>query len=123
MEGEWGTAGRADERGESEKGKYGMSAEDLVAVIRDLTIILFAMVSILAMVIVTVLGLLLYRKVAPTLDSAKATIKHTQEATSQLSEKLIKPLIGASTHTFTVGRVVAFILGLSRGKGGNKNGK
>lgn len=100
-----------------------MSAEDLVAVIRDLTIILFAMVGVLAMLTATVLGLMLYRKVAPTLDSAKATIKYAQDATSQLSEKVVKPLIGASTRTFTVGRVVAFILGLSRGKGGNKHGK
>ncbi|MFH1559861.1 MAG: hypothetical protein ABID84_00380 [Chloroflexota bacterium] len=94
-----------------------------VAVIRDLTIILFAMVGVLAMVIATVLGLLVYRKVAPTLDSAKATMKQAQEAISQLSEKVIKPLIGASTLSYTAGRVVAFILGLSRGKGGKKNGK
>ena len=100
-----------------------MSAGDLVAVIRDLTIILFAVVCMLTMLTATVMGLLLYRKVAPTLDSAKATIKHAQEATSQLSDKVVKPLVSTSTRTFTVGRVVAFILGLSRGKGGNKNGK
>jgi len=100
-----------------------MSAADLVAVIRDMAIIFFAMAGVLAMLIATVLGLLLYRKVAPTLDSAKATIKYAQEATSQLSEKVVKPLVSTSTRTFTVGRVVAFILGLSRGKGGNKNGK
>ena len=100
-----------------------MSAGDLVAVIRDLTIILFAVVCVLTMLTATVMGLLLYRKVAPTLDSAKATIKHAQEATSQLSDKVVKPLVSTSTRTFTVGRVVAFILGLSRGKGGNKNGK
>ena len=84
---------------------------EVVAVIRDLTIILFAMVGLLVMLVATVLGLLLYRKVSRTLDSAKSTIKHAQEA------------IGASTRTFTVGRVVAFILGLSRGKGGKNNGK
>ncbi|MDP6102963.1 MAG: hypothetical protein QF579_06665, partial [Dehalococcoidia bacterium] len=93
------------------------------AVIRDLTIILFAVVCMLTMLTATVMGLLLYRKVAPTLDSAKATIKHAQEATSQLSDKVVKPLVSTSTRTFTVGRVVAFILGRSRGKGGNKNGK
>ena len=96
---------------------------DVVAVIRDLSIILFIGVGTSVLLLTTVLGLLLYRKVAPILDSAKATIKYTQEATSQLSEKVVKPLIGASTRTFTVGRVVAFILGLSLGKGGNKNGK
>ena len=100
-----------------------MDAEALVAVIRDLTIILFAMVGVLVMLIATVLGLLVYRKVAPTLDSAKATMKHAQEATAQLSEKVVKPLIGTSTLAYTTGRVVAFILGLSRGKGGRNDGK
>ena len=103
-----------------------MDAEALVAVVRDLTIILFAMVGVLAMLIAMFLGLLLYRKVAPTLDSAKATMKNTQEATAQLSEKVVKPLIGSSTLALTAGRVVAFILGLSRGtrgKGGKNNGK
>ncbi len=100
-----------------------MDAEELVAVVRDLTIILFTMVGVLAMLIATFIGVLLYRKVAPTLDSAKATMKNTQEATAQLSEKVVKPLIGASTLTFSAGRVVAFILGLSRGQGGRKNGK
>ena len=100
-----------------------MDAEELVAVVRDLTIILFAMIGVLAMLVATVVGLLLYRKVAPTLDSAKATMKNTQEATAQLSEKVVKPLIGASTLALNAGRVVAFILGLSRGKGGRNNGK
>jgi len=100
-----------------------MDAEELVALIRDLTIILFAMVGVLALLTTAVLGLLLYRKMAPALDSAKATMKNTQEVTSQLSEKVVKPLIGASTMTYSAGRVVAFILGLSRGKGGRKNGE
>jgi hypothetical protein len=104
-------------------GELGMNAESLLAVIRDLTIILFAMVSVLAMLAATIMGLSIYRKVAPTLDAAKATVKNAQEATSELSEKVVKPLVGASTRTFTAGRVVAFILGLSQGKRGNKNGK
>ena len=100
-----------------------MDAAELVALIRDLTIIFFAMVGVLAMLIVAILGLLLYHKVAPTLDSAKTIMKHTQEVTSHLSEKVVKPLIGASTMTYSAGRVVAFILGLSRGKEGRKNGE
>ena len=100
-----------------------MEAEELVAVIRDMTIILFTMVGVLTMLLATVLGVLLYRKIAPTLDSAKTTIKNTQDVTAQLSEKVVKPLIGSSTLAYTSGRVVAFILGLSRGKGGKNNGE
>lgn len=100
-----------------------MGVEDLVAVIRDLTVIVFATVGVLTMLIATTIGLLFYRKVAPTIDSAKATMKNTQEATSQLSDKIVRPLINASAMSYSAGRVVAFILGLSRHKGGNSDGK
>lgn len=100
-----------------------MGAEDLVAIIRDLTIIVFTIVGVLAMLVTTTIGLLLYRKLAPTIDSARATMKSTQEATSQLSDKIVRPLISTSTMAYSAGRVIAFILGLSRHKGGKSNGK
>jgi len=78
---------------------------------------------VFTMLTATIMGLYIYRKVAPTLDAAQTTVKNAQEVTSQLAEKVVKPLIGTSTRTFTAGRIVAFILGLSRGQGGNKNGK
>ena len=109
--------------GMSKKEHYRMDAEELVAVVRDLTIIVFAMIGVLVMLVATVIGLLLYKKISPALDSAKATLKNTQEVTAHLSEKVVKPLMGTSSMTFNAGRVVAFILGLSRGKGGRKNGK
>ena len=99
-----------------------MGAEDLVAVIRDLSIIVFTTIGVVTMLVTTTIGLLLYRKMAPTIDSARATMKSTQEATSQLSDKVVKPLISASTMAYSAGRVVAFILGLSRNKGGKSNG-
>ena len=100
-----------------------MDTAEFVAVVRDLTIIMFTMVGVLGMTIVIIIALLLYRKIAPTLDSAKTTMKTAQEISSQLSEKVLKPLIGASTMSYTAGRVVGFVLGLLRGKGGKKNGK
>ena len=100
-----------------------MDAEGLVALIRDLTIILFAMIGVLVLVLGTLLGWLLYRKVVPILDSTKAVTKQAQEASSLISEKVVKPMVAASTFSYSAGRIVGFILGLSRGKGGRKDGK
>ncbi len=100
-----------------------MDTQEIVGLVRDLTIILFAMLGMLVMLTAAIVGLLLYRKVAPTLDSAKEAAKRTQEATTQLSDKVIKPMLSASTSAYSVGRIVAFIIGLSKGKGERKNGR
>ena len=95
---------------------------ELVALIRDLTFILFAGVAMLVLFLATALGVLLYRKIAPILDSAKTTAKQAEELSSQLSEKVVKPLISGSAFAYSAGRVIGFILGLSKGKGGRNNG-
>ena len=59
----------------------------MVELFQDLAIVLFSMFGILAMLMVAIQGLLLYGKVAPTLDSAKWSAKRTREATSQLSKR------------------------------------
>ena len=100
-----------------------MSATEIIQLVRDLTIIFFAMAGVLVMLVATIVVLLLYRKVSPTLDSARATAKRAQEATDELSEKFIKPMVNASTLAYTTGRVMGVIAGLSQGKGDRKNGK
>ena len=100
-----------------------METSEFIGVIRDLAIILVATVGLLVLMATTVMGFMLYRKVSPLLDSTKATMKQTQEATSLLADNFIKPLIGASAFAFTTGRVVGFILGVSKGKGGSRNGR
>ena len=87
-----------------EREKKGMDAAELIAVIRDLTIILFAGVGVLVLLLLTVWGLRAYRKVKHIQDSARATVKQAQEA----------------SLPYNAGRIVAFIMGLSKGKGGGK---
>lgn len=100
-----------------------MEASEFIGIIRDLAIIVVAVVGLLVLMAATIMAFLIYRKVAPLLDSTKATMKQTQEATSLLSDKFVKPLIGASAFAFTTGRVVGFILGVYKGRGGSKNGR
>ena len=100
-----------------------MEASEFIGIIRDLAIIVVAVVGLLVLTAITIMAYLIYRKVSPLLDSTKTTMQQTQEATSLLSEKFVKPLIGASAFAFTTGRVVGFILGVSKGRGGSKNGR
>ena len=100
-----------------------MEATEFIGIIRDLAIIIVAVVGLLVLMAVTIMAFLIYRKISPLLDSTKATMKQTQEATSLLSDKFVKPLIGASAFAFTTGRVVGFILGVSKGKGASRNGR
>ena len=94
-----------------------------VALVRDLSIILLAMLGVLLLVSGSIVAWLTYRKVSPILDSTKETMKQAQEVSTMVSEKLVKPMIGKSAPAFSAGRVVAFLIGLSKGKGGSKDGK
>jgi|GEM_PF-1261251 hypothetical protein len=99
-----------------------MEEAELVALLRDLSLIMFSGVAVLSIIILTVLGILLYRKLSPVLDASKATAKKAEELSSKLGEILDKPLSGVSNLAYTTSRVLSFILGITRGKGGNGNG-
>ena len=106
-----------------------MGVEEFLAVMRDFAIILFSLVTVLAIIIGSVTIFLVYRKISPILDDAKKTIRQTQEATSHLSENVVKPLrflapiVGTSTLALTVGRIITLILGRSNRKRGDSDGK
>ena len=68
--------------------------------------------------------LILYRKVATILDSAKRTLKSTEDIVSTVSNRVARPAAVGSGAAFGAGKVVAFLLGLSRrSKGGKNDGK
>ena len=60
--------------------------------------------------------------VRKTARKPKATAKKAEELSSKLGEILDKPLSGVSNLAYTTSRVLSFILGITRGKGGNGNG-
>ncbi len=95
-----------------------MDAPELVAFLRDLSLIMFAWVAVLSLLTVTVLVILLYRKLSPVLDSSRIAAKNAEELSSKLGEKLDRPLNGISSLLSTSSRLLSFIFGISRGKGG-----
>ena len=90
---------------------------------QDLVICIFGVMATVAMIVVTILLVSLYRKSRNVLQSVEATSNNIQEITSSLRKKFISPIAG----------VGAFIQGMYKGieaidkifckkKGGKNNG-
>ena len=60
---------------------------------RDLAIIILVIVAAGALVVITVLAILLYRRVKSILDPAKAIARAVQQISSYVSEEVIKPVV------------------------------
>ena len=76
--------------------------------IRDIAFL----VILLAVLIIT---LVLYSKLSSVLNSARRTLKGTEEIVSAVS-KLARPAAAGTGTAFGVGKVAAFLFGLSRRK-------
>ena len=90
-------------------------AAEIIAVIRDIAFIVLLLVTL-------VMGVVLVRKVSSVLNSAKRTAKGVEDMMSTVSGSLVKPATAGSGVAFGAGKILAFILGLSRRKkkqGGN----
>ena len=93
-------------------------AAEIIAVIRDIAFI----VILLAMLVVLVVAVVLVRKVSSVLNSAQRTAKGVEDMMSTVSGSVVRPAAAGSGVAFGAGKVLAFILGLSRRKkkqGGN----
>ena len=94
-------------------------AAEWLAMIRDIVLLL-----LLSMAIVAVL--ILYRKVASVVDSAKRTMKSAEEIVSAVSDKVVKPATAGSGVASGAGKVAAFLWGFKgrrRKKGGSDDGQ
>ena len=99
-----------------------MSVADLgeiVGVIRDIAFLLVLVVTLLAVVI-------LFRKGSTVLDSARRTLEDAEDIVSTVAGKVVRPAVASSGIAFGAGKVVSFLLGLSRKRrkrGGRSNGE
>ena len=91
---------------------------DIIAITRDIAFLLLFLVVSMAV-------LLMYRKVSSILDSAKRTIKNTEDVLSTVSSKVVRPATVGSGAAFGVGKLLAFLMGFSKrkGKGGKDDGQ
>ncbi len=93
-------------------------AAEIIAVIRDIALI----VLLLVMLVVALVAAVLVRKVSAVLNSAKRTVKGVEDMMSTVSGSVVKPAAAGSGVAFGAGKILAFMLGLARRKkkqGGN----
>lgn len=95
-----------------------MNTAESVAFVRDIVLIIFGGMAIVAFGIITVLAMLTYRKITSVLDSIRATSRNIREA----SDRVLQPFIGGGpSMTYGLGELIGLFLGLSREKGGKND--
>ena len=77
----------------------------MIETIRDIVIIVWGIIGILAFLVIIVVALALFRAVSPILKSVRATTATVQTTTTMMSEVVIRPLV----------RVASFYTGLRQG--------
>jgi len=87
-----------------------------LAELRDLLIVIFAIVGILAMLIFIIISLLAFSKVRSILDSGMETAASIRKVSSLVSDGIAKPLVGIASFLRGLYRALEFISGGSRRK-------
>ena len=80
-----------------------------LAELRDLFIIIFAVLGIGAAVFVSLMTFVLYRKLRDILDSGRAITGDIRSITSSVSQDLVKPLASISGIVQGVAKVLEFL--------------
>ena len=80
-----------------------------LAELRDLFIVIFAVVGIGAAVFVSLMAFVLYRKLRDILDSGRAITGDIRSITSSVSQDLVKPLASISGIVQGVAKVLEFL--------------
>lgn len=91
-----------------------------LAELRDLVIVIFAIVVILATLLFVSLAIMLFRKVSSLLDSAKSISANIRGTTSSVSNTIIKPAIKLASFASGIRKTTESMMWLFRRKGGEK---
>ena len=81
-----------------------MDAAEIIAMIRDIALLVMIVVTTLAVIII-------YVKVSRILNTAKRTLESVEGIISTVSEKLVAPAAAGSGLAFGVGKLAAFLFG------------
>ncbi len=96
-----------------------LSFSGTIALIRDIAIIALMIELLLFIFVLGFITLLLYKKVVPILRSANKATNTVEEISSNISGKLVKPLVSRSVFVLGAGQLLSLILGMSRKKRGD----
>ena len=90
--------------------------------LRDLFIVIYAGLGIVATVLIIVFTLLLYFKVSPILDSAAGTARNVRGTSTFVSDTIVKPIIKVRSFTSGVQRAMGIVTRLSGRKEEREDG-
>jgi hypothetical protein len=91
-----------------------------LASVRDVVIIVFAVLGVAASITVIVVSVILYRRAEPILNSAKDTLANMRATSSIVSETVAKPIIAVFSWVKGGSRTFSALARLTRKKGEGK---
>jgi len=91
-----------------------MSLADL----RDLFIVIFSIIGIVATILLAILALLLFRRIRSILDSGRETATNIGKLISVVSDTIVKPLSGVAGFLQGFRHALDFVSGFSRRREG-----
>lgn len=94
-----------------------------LAELRDLFIVIFAILGIGATLFLSIMAFLVFRRIRAILDSGRATVGNIRDITATVSENIVKPLASIASVLQGVAKVLEFILGPLRRKEGERSGR
>ena len=92
-----------------------MSLADL----RDLFIVIFSIIGIVATILLVVLSLLVFSRIRSMLDSGKETVANISKISSTVSDSIVKPLSGIAGFLQGFRHALDYVARFSRRKEGN----
>ena len=82
--------------------------------VRDWIIVIYGAVGVVAICIILALVIMLYRKVAAILDTARATLENVRHTSSVIHESVVQPIAKAQGFFAGVRKAVEIVTSLTR---------
>ena len=89
-----------------------MSITESIAIARDIAVLVL-------LVVTTLVVLIVHGKASKLLDSVKHTAKDVEDVLSTVSSKVVGPAAAGSGMAFGAWKLVDFLIGVTRRKGGD----
>ena len=93
-----------------------------IDVVRDWIIVVYGAVGVVAICIILTLVILLYRKVAAILETAKDTVENVRHTSSIIHESVVQPIAKAQGFFAGMRKAMEVVTSLMR-KGDEKDGE
>ncbi len=80
-----------------------------LAELRDLFIVIFSVAGIVAIILLSILLFLVFRRIRSILDSGRETLGNVRNISSMVSDNIVKPLVSISSFLQGLRQALEFI--------------